>query len=132
VQLSFFGGLSLGQVAPSEPVEGPRFSVASLLDLAGLKVTVITQRAEPKDYLDIHALMTIGGIELPMMLAAAAVIYGAEFNPLIALKALAYHDDPALAGLSAGLRRDLISALKRVDPERLPTLTPIRQRGARP
>jgi len=34
------------------------------------------------------------------MLAAAAIIYGTEFSPLLSLKALAYHDDPALAELS--------------------------------
>jgi hypothetical protein len=104
VQLSFFGGLSLGQVAPSELVEGPQFAVASLLDLAGTKVAVVTQRAELKDYLDIHAMMTTGGIDLPMMLAAAAIIYGSEISPLIALKALAYHDDPGLAGASGVAR----------------------------
>jgi hypothetical protein len=45
------------------------------------------------------------------MPAAASVIYGAQFNPLLALKALAYHDDGTLAGLSADMRRDLIAAL---------------------
>ena len=33
------------------------------------------------------------------MLAAAAIIYGAEFNPLVSLKAISYHDDPSLADL---------------------------------
>jgi hypothetical protein len=132
VQFSFFGGLSLGQVAPSEPVAGPQFTVAALVDLAGTKVAVITQRAELKDYLDIHALMTAGGVDLSVMLAAAAIIYGQEFNPLIALKALAYHDDPALADLPETMRRDLIAALKRVDLARLPVLTSVRQRGVRP
>src|SRR5579872_507508 len=46
VQVSFFGGLRLGQVELNEPVQGPGFAVASLLDLAGLKVSVVTQRAE--------------------------------------------------------------------------------------
>jgi hypothetical protein len=131
VQLSFFGGLSLGQVGAAEQVEGPGFSVASPIDLAGMKVAVITQRAEVRDYLDIHALIVTGGIALPAMLAAAAIIYGAEFNPLLSLKALAYHDDPALAELPATVRRDLISAIKQTDPQNLPVLTAIRQRGER-
>jgi hypothetical protein len=114
VQLSFIGGLSLGLVAPSERVEGPQFSVASLIDLAGMKVAAITERAELNDYLDIHAMMTAGRIELPVMLAAAAIIHDSAFNPLIALKALACHDNPALAGLSQAMSRDLIAALKRV------------------
>src|SRR5262249_39218501 len=37
VQLSYFGGLRIGQVAPAERVEGPGFQVASLIDLAGMK-----------------------------------------------------------------------------------------------
>ena len=45
VQLSFFGGLGLGQVAPAESAIGPEIKVASLVDLAGFKVAVVTQRA---------------------------------------------------------------------------------------
>jgi hypothetical protein len=50
VPLSFFGGLDLGQVLPADVVAGPQFKVASLLDLAGMKVSVVTQRAELRDY----------------------------------------------------------------------------------
>jgi hypothetical protein len=129
VHLSFFGGLSLGQVEPTEAVEGPGFAIASLVDLSGMKAAVVTQRAEVKDYLDIHALMTQAGISLPVMLAAAAIIYGKEFNPLIALKAISYHDDPALAALSPAMRRDLITGVRAVDLARLPMLDAVRTRG---
>lgn len=103
VQLSFFGGLGLGQVAAAEPVEGPGFKVAALIDLAGMKAAVVTQRAELRDYLDIHALMTRASISLAEMLAAAACIYGTQFNPLLSLKAMAYHEDSALAELPKGM-----------------------------
>ena len=56
LQLSFFGALGLGQVEPAEIVEGPNIKVASLVDVGGAKVAVVTQPAEVKDYLDIHAL----------------------------------------------------------------------------
>jgi hypothetical protein len=131
VQLSFFGGLSVGQVEKTETVEGALFEVASLTDLAGMKAAVVTQRAEIKDYLDIHALMTQAGITLPFMLAAAAVIYGDEFNPLIALKAIGYHDDPALVDLPASIRSDLVSAVRRVDLKKLPYLSGIREKGSK-
>ena len=131
VQLSFFGGLRVGQVAPTDQVAGPGFPVASLIDLAGMKAAVVTQRAEVKDYLDIHALMTQAGIPLAEMLAAAAVIYGDEFNPLISLKAISYHDDPGLAALPKAMRRDLTAAVRGVDATRLPMLDAIRQRGER-
>ena len=132
VQISFFGGLRLGQVASTETVEGPAISVASLVDLSGMKVAVATQRAEIKDYLDIHALLTLARIDLPTMLAAAAVIYAEEFNPLIALKAISYHDDPALTELPAGIRKDLLRAVRGVDVHALPHLEAVRAREPRP
>ena len=132
VQLSFFGGLRVGQVAAAETVEGPEFAVASLIDLAGMKVAVVTQRAEAKDYLDIHALITQARISLPVMLSAASVIYGSGFNPLVALKAISYHDDRSLTGLSAAMRRDLIAAVRGVDVGHLPKLDAVRVRSERP
>jgi len=87
-QISFFGGIDLGQVAVADVAEGIGLPVASLVDLAGVKVAVVTQRAEVRDYLDIHALLTEAKISLPTMLAAAAIIYGAEFSPLQSLKAI--------------------------------------------
>src|SRR5262245_19491173 len=51
VQLSFFGGLDLGQIAAADVAIRPGIKVASLIDLAGLKVAVVTQRAELRDYI---------------------------------------------------------------------------------
>jgi hypothetical protein len=130
VQLSFFGGLGLGQVAPAELAEGPGLKVASLIDLAGMKMAVVTQRAELKDYLDIHALLTKAGIPLANMLAAGAIIYGTEFGVLLSLKAIAYHDDPGLAELPKSIRSDLAKAVEATDPHKLPTLNAVRPRGA--
>src|ERR1051326_6069716 len=106
VQLSYFGGLGIGQVAPAENVEGPRFKVASLIDLAGTKVAVLPQRVEFRDYLDVHALLTQAEMPLAEMLAAARVIYGDQFNPLLTLKALAYYEDFTLAELPKSIRND--------------------------
>jgi hypothetical protein len=61
--------------------------VASLLDLAGTKVSVIQMRAEAKDYLDVDALMRLGGVDLATALAAARALYGPTFNPEVTLKA---------------------------------------------
>ena len=130
VQLSYFGGLGIGQVAPAENVEGPRFKVASLIDLAGTKVAVLPQRVEVRDYLDIHALLTKGRITLPEMLAAAGVIYGAQFNALISLKALTYHKDFTLADLPKSVRDDLLAAAKTTDVRKLPTLGVFRKKEA--
>jgi len=131
VQVSFFGGLDLGQVAPADSAMGPKIKVASLVDLAGFKVAVVTQRAELRDYIDIHTLLTQANIPLANMLAAATIIYGSTFNPLLALKALAYHEDHVLAGLSVKVRRDLIGAVRATDPRRLPGLTAVKERSKR-
>ncbi|HWF95289.1 MAG TPA: nucleotidyl transferase AbiEii/AbiGii toxin family protein [Xanthobacteraceae bacterium] len=131
VQVSFFGGLGLGQVASAETAIGSGIKAASLMDLAGFKVAVVTQRAELKDYIDVHALLMKADIPLAEMLAAATIIYGTEFSPLLSLKALAYHQDPALGELPIDVRRDLTTAVRAVDPHHLPPLTALRKRPDR-
>jgi nucleotidyltransferase AbiEii toxin of type IV toxin-antitoxin system len=126
VQLSYFGGLGLGQVAPVENVEGPEFKVASLIDLAGMKVAVLPERIEVRDYLDIHALLTNAKIPLSEMLAAASVIYGSQFNAVTSLKAIAYHKDFTLAQLPENIRDDLIEAAATTDVRKLPKLNALR------
>jgi hypothetical protein len=126
VQLSFFGALGLGQVAPEELAEGTRLKVAALIDLAGMKAAVVTQRAEVRDY--IHALLSKANISLSKMLAAGAIIYGSQFDPLLSLKAISYHDDLALAELPQNIRRDLIEAVLATNPQELPALDALRRR----
>lgn len=125
VLVSFFGDLGLGQVAAREQIQGMALYIASLLDIAGTKVAVVQKRAEQKDYLDIDALLR-HGIDLPIALAAGAVVYGRSFNPLITLKALSYFDD--VPGLAAEVRQRLSVAVAAVDLTKLPTLTPYMKR----
>jgi hypothetical protein len=126
VQLSFFGNFDLGQVAEPELAEGSGLKVASLIDLAGMKAAVVTQRAEVRDYLDIDALLTKSGIPLATMLAAGVTIYGDQFVPLLSLKAIAYHGDPSLARLPVDVRERLSAAVQKTDPARLPTLNAVK------
>jgi hypothetical protein len=95
-------------------------------------VAVVTQRAELRDYIDVHALLTTAHIPLADMLAAAEIIYGAQFNPLLSLKALAYFDDLALTGLPTAVRRDLVGAVTATDPRHLPILPAIKRRAEGP
>jgi hypothetical protein len=83
-----------------------------------------------KDYLDIDALLTKGHIPLANMLASAAIIYGSQFNPLISLKAISYHDDANLAGLPIAVRNRLTAAVRDTDPANLPTLNPIKMHNS--
>jgi hypothetical protein len=123
VLISFFGNLRLGQAAPHEDIEGSRLRAASLLDIAGTKAMTVQHRAQPRDYLDIDALIR-HGIELPRILAAGSVVYGRGFNPMIALKALSYFDD--MPNLPRDVRDRLQAAVEAVDPAALPVLMPHR------
>jgi hypothetical protein len=122
VKVSFFGVPKLPRLAQSLIVKGNGLKVASLLDLAGTKASVVQVRAEAKDYIDMDALVHLGGIGLPLALAAAGKIYGSSFNPEITLKALSYFDDGNLRDLPEELRLRLATAVLEVDLDHLPTI----------
>jgi hypothetical protein len=113
--------------------EGNNLKVASLLDISGTKASVVQQRALAKDYIDIDALMTQAGIDLPTQLSAARAIYGERFAPTPTLKALAHFGDGDLPTLGDEIKHRLIEAVAAVDPLRLPRLrrspTPPGKRG---
>lgn len=120
IKLSFFGVPKLGRIAPPDIAAGTAIKVASLIDIAGTKAAVIQQRAEAKDYIDLDALMTKGGVSLPMALAAGRAIYKNQFNPQVTLKALSYFGEAELAALPDDLKQRLLAAVKAVDLEQLP------------
>ena len=123
VQLSYFGDLSLKKVAQPEIAEGPQIKVAALIDLAATKADVVQKRAQIKDYQDIDALIK-AGINLGQALRAAQMIYGPQFNPQITLKALSYYGDEQLQNLSPLIRKNLEQAVRQVDLDHLPSLSP--------
>ncbi|MER2519671.1 MAG: nucleotidyl transferase AbiEii/AbiGii toxin family protein [Bdellovibrionales bacterium] len=123
VLVSFFGGLRLRQVAAHDIAQDTGLRVASLLDLAGTKVDIVQKRAEAKDYLDLDALLR-NGIDLSMALAAAKIVYGAVFNPLVTLKALAYFGD--VPEVSSDVQERLRRAVGSVDVNALPALAALR------
>ena len=122
VRVSFFGGLALNRVQDPERVEGPGLLVASLLDLAATKVQVVQSRASVKDYLDVDALVRLGGIALSQALGAAAAVYGDRFNPILTLKALTFFDDGDLSEIPPVVRDRLAAAVRGVDPDKIPSL----------
>jgi hypothetical protein len=123
VKVSFFGGLTLRRARDPEPAEELGILVASLLDLAATKVKVVQDRAEAKDYVDIHRLLE-EGVRLADALGAARAVYGPAFNALVSLKALSYFADGDLPGLPAAVRDRLVRAVAEVDPLQLPELAP--------
>ena len=75
-----------------------------------------------KDYLDLDALMRLGGVDLATALGAARALYGPTFNPEVTLKALSYFDDGNLRGLPDDLKHRLVEAAREVDLDHLPVL----------
>ena len=121
VRVSFFGLPDLPRLAPPHVSPGVGVRIASLLDLAGTKASVVQVRAEAKDYVDVDALIA-AGIDLPRALAAGRAIYGNAFVPQITLKALSSFEDGDLATLPAALKQRLADAVRAVDLDALPTL----------
>lgn len=124
VKMSFF--MVPGVLTPINPpllVPDNKLKVASLLDLAAMKVKVVSDRAEAKDYIDIAFILRNSKITLPEALAAAGVVYGKTFNPLPSLKALSYFGDGNLTTLPNETKDLLLSASAAVDLAKLPTMT---------
>jgi hypothetical protein len=82
--------------------------VASLQDLLAHKLKVLLQRVEPKDYLDIDAMLQ-NGLDLAQGCAGAHALFMA-FAPQECLKALTYFNDPSLEILSEPLKQRLVKA----------------------
>jgi hypothetical protein len=125
VKLSFFGLPRLPRLRPPCVAPGHGSRVAALLDLAGTKASVVQRRAEAKDYRDIDAILCDGRIDLATALAAAKTLYGPRFNPQITLKALCYFDEGGLRRLPRVLKERLVTAVRGVDLDRLPTVAPL-------
>jgi hypothetical protein len=122
VKVSFFGVPNLPRLSPPLVAEDNGLGVASLLDLAGTKASVVQMRAEAKDYIDIDALMATGKVDLPRALSAAQKLYGSTFNPQITLKALSFFDDGDLRQLPDEMKLRLVTAARNVDLDHLPSL----------
>ncbi len=127
VKVSFFGVPNLPRLAPPLIARDNKLQVASLLDLAGTKASVVQVRGEAKDYIDIDALITLGGMSLATALAAGRRLYGVAFNPEITLKALSYFGDGNLKELPEDLRLRLVAAVREVDLDRLPDIPNLEQ-----
>ncbi len=124
VKIAFFGGLdTLQRIEDPRRVAGSRVRVASLVDLAGMKMRVIQVRGSWKDYVDIHTLVSRGGIDVPTGLAAARAI-DRSFDPITSIRALQYYGDGTLSRVPAAMQRDLTRWAQAVDLGKLPALHP--------
>lgn len=115
VKVSFFGGLPFGRVGDPLLTRDGVLEVASLDDLMAHKLRVILARPEKKDYEDIAAMIRAGQ-SVARGLAAARTLFGRQFQPAAALKALVYFEGGDLGALSHADRSTLISAARAVGP----------------
>jgi hypothetical protein len=122
VKVCFIGLPSLPRLAQPVIANDNGLKVASLLDLAGTKALVLQVRAAAQDYIDMDALIHLGGVSLPLALAAAEKLYGRSFNPEITLKALSYFGDGDLQDLPQDLQARLAHAVREVELDDLPRL----------
>jgi hypothetical protein len=121
VKLAFFGGLNtLGRIEDPRRAARSRVQVASLVDLAGMKMRVIQVRGNWKDYVDLHTLAS-HGIDVATGLAAAKAI-DRNFDPGISIRALQFYGDGTLDRVPGGMQRDLTRWAQLVDLGKLPAL----------
>ena len=106
VKVSFFGDIGFGRVGNPDRTADGVLTVASLLDLFGTKLKVLLQRVAARDYLDLAAILR-AGVPLSDGLGAAAALYGNEFPPIDAVKALAYYEGDTAEQVDAATRRYL-------------------------
>ena len=121
VKVAFFGGLdTVRRVEDPQLAAGSRVQVASLVDLAGMKMRVIQMRATWKDYVDIHTLVS-HGIDLATGLAAAKAI-DRNFDPAISVRALQFYGDGTLDRVPIQMQHDLTRWGQAIDLGKVPTL----------
>jgi hypothetical protein len=129
VKVAFFGGLdTLNRVEDPRRAIGSRVQIASLVDLAGMKMRVIQVRGSWKDYVDIHTLVRYG-IDMPTGLAAAKAI-DRSFDPTTSIRALQFYGDGTLNRVPPAMQKDLTRWAQSVDLYKLPALQP--RRGLSP
>ena len=122
VRVSFSGGAVRRRVEDPQLAEPPGVEVASMVDLAAATVCAVQSRFRAQDYLDVDALLRLGGISLSEALAAATAVCDDPFNPMLTLKALTFFGGGDLHRVPESVRERLARAVDGVDPNRIPRL----------
>jgi len=122
VRVSFSGGGVCRRVEDPELADPPGIEVASMVDLAATTAQAVQSRSSAKDYVDVDALLHLGGISLSEALGAATAVFGDRFNLMLTLKALTCFGDGDLHTVPESVRQRLVRAVQDVDPDRIPRL----------
>jgi hypothetical protein len=89
-------------LAPTIRLDGCQ--LASLRDLAAMKLAALCGRATKKDYVDVHALMSLGRMPLSAMASAFAMKYPTG-DPIAAVRAVGYFQDAEKQTMPAMLNK---------------------------
>ena len=119
VKVSFFGGLAFGRVGEPELTDDGVVLAASVRDLMATKLKVLFDRVEPRDYLDIVALLK-NKVSLSQGLADARALFGNPFSPAECMRILCWFDEPELASLPDRCKRTLAREVKEAWDKPLP------------
>lgn len=108
--ISFFGNLGYGLVGEPRLTEDGVLVVASALDIFATKLKGIIQRPSTEDFADIIRLIK-SQESLLEALEAASILFGTDFSPMLALKALSYFDElkPPLSQVDASFLIEQVS-----------------------
>jgi len=126
IKLSFFGGIAFGRVGDPIHVRGMA-RVASRLDLLGTKLATVTQRIEPRDYVDIAALLR-SGLSINEGVAAMLALYGTQASGLQSVKTIAWFEDGDLERVLPGDVKELLTRAAATYDPRTP---PVARRSTR-
>lgn len=113
VKLSFFGMIGFGQIQTPDRCADNGLKIASAADLLALKLAVIHERVEAKDYLDVCALLR-AGCSLMDGLSHLDALHPLATNAMIVLKTLTFFKGGDLGTLPDDVKRDLEAAVSRV------------------
>lgn len=122
VRVSFSGGGVRRHVEDPEFAEPPGIMVASMADLAATTVQAVQSSSRAQAYLDVDALLRLGGISLSEALGAATAVYGDRFKPMPTLKALTFFGGGDLHKVPKSVCERLARAVEGVDPDNIPRL----------
>lgn len=111
VKLSFFGDIPFANKGRIKSTGDGVLRVAPLSFLMATKLKVLLQRVEPRDYIDIAALLEVG-LLLQNGLKIAGRLFGPHFQPNEAKKALVYFAPSDLRGLSPSVKATLVAAVR--------------------
>ncbi len=114
VKISFFGGINFCNETNTLLCDDNKIKIASLDDLMATKLKVLFDRVEAKDYQDIAAMLR-NGICLKKGLSTARSMFGNNFQPSEALRALTFFKGGDLDKLSANDKNTIIESVKKVD-----------------